>query len=304
MIAEALSKYDFKYIMYRGGAGGEFLTYNISKCSDDYEELIASDFGNNRWNLEVPAFINAIALSRCKQQPIDTLIDRIKDLIVLKGLSEEQVIANLEKYLANRPRKKLFRAHISLNEYFYGRTYFLNLDNQQCFDYCNILQYIKVGSREIEVGTPEFNDSFFGNGHLIGNIILDQSILTRTSKLLIQGIGKITYAHLNILHSNFLSDSNISEDKLVEFLNTTPDKLKDQYYDFFFQKLKESRYESEQNIILPNTIPIIYSRLFEDGYLEGIFNIKTDEFRKNLLKWHQDNLILMREFGFDVSPYV
>jgi hypothetical protein len=46
-----------------------------------------------------------------------------------------------------------------------------------------------------------------------------------------------------------------------------------------------------------------YSKIFQKGYLENMFDIESDEFYEKLIQWHEKNLALMNKNGFDISPY-
>ena len=147
-----------------------------------------------------------------------------------------------------------------------------------------------------------------GNKLIKDNFITVESVLIarermlKTYKLVFKK-GKILEldTHLNnkgriIIPSHFIFT------KYMNLSNTfyiTVDEFKYLNYikDLSFIKLnRDDKYFAYGKKVENSATPILMSQMFKKGYLEEMFNIEGNEFHKELISWHRENVRLVNEY--------
>ena len=86
-------------------------------------------------------------------------------------------------------------------------------------------------------------------------------------------------------------------------------------YNFFLNKIKKEHLPScpvyhtnfiqDSTAMLTNNVNIIeYTKIFNEGYLENMFNIANPVFHQELLQWHTTNILLIKSYGFNTDKFI
>ena len=302
LIKHILYDYPINYLMYPGGAGGEFLSNlicNHSSMFKKFNKVKVNEY--NRTLIEMPKFFKIISLIRIRQnsESIDYIVETIKNQQKLLNYDFTELISEAIEYLSDS-LPPLVRCHMSRHSYFFKNTYCLLPNNELWYSYSQKLLFIKVLNRYYTCNSEQDKIEFFRYE------IAAYANKPNIYKFLNEGLEwviKNNIDNLSDLHlyaittmENIpeLSINYIFSSKLIDLYNILNDKYDsfNNFYDYF-----EPYYRN-----VP-TIKILYTKLFEKGYLEDIFNIQGNEFHNQLISWHETNLELMSNNNIDYTKY-
>lgn len=308
LILEALCNYPIYYLMYGGGAGGEFLTNLISTHTKKFRNNVSTQVivtSENRTLVSLPYFFHLVYhCNLTYNSSIADLINVIKTKNDFLGYNIKDKVNEAIDYLKQDHKPPLFRCNILSNSYFTKEnTYLICADNEKWYTYAGSLLFIK----DLAVKHICLNDNdkikFFE--HDRSRYINDVGL----SSLLNNGLDWVIKNNITIMYGMQLDviaymryDKNIT---FEEIFNSTPFDL----YNKYFYKIMGD-FEGYSNYQIPSLkergVTIInYSKIFVKGYLEEIFDIDSDsEFHTQLIEWHEKNLSIMVKKGFDITPYI
>lgn len=287
-----------EYLMYRGGAGGEFLLGQIYKYSDIYknDSFKLNPRDNNKFSTD-SLFIHGFMT--------DARVHKhVRNTLTLNGLtyflaaqiidigSEDFVLSSLHKInemqLPNR--KLLFRIHESRNSYFFNKTFLLFADLAGTWDmYWRLLSLCKVPI-EMEFLERTGND-FTGYNIDIREHRLD-TIIEYCAENNIKNINRVVFNHA--------VSNNLSKKEIHTLINTPLSNIiTDEKINIFVHANRQFFKTINHN----NYKKVEYINYFNKGYLEDIFEIDSNEFHDNLIQWHENNLTLLSKNGFNIEPY-
>jgi hypothetical protein len=282
------------YLMYTTGAGGETLVNLISKHSNNFRKIHTSNiayFDNtNRTVLTLPHLWNIVSSLRLNDYAdLDFLVDKVIEVLRAGKHDIPHEIFKARCFIEGDQPPPLLKTHVVFNQYFNNKTYLLVQDTEKWSKYCNYLGYLKMY-------TTPFNKSVFeyvftimehatGTAHIADRInIVRQYVMT-------YDIEEMTHAQLEatLLDEGALSCKEALSMKSIDILKMFPyDKFEPSYLSF--------------NASLPQGVKdnyklLPYSKIFDKGYLEDIFEISGDEFHTSLMAWHNNNVKLLSDNG-------
>jgi hypothetical protein len=303
LIKHVLCDYPIYYLMYQGGAGGEFLTNLISQHSMLFKKYTKDDMRideNNRSFVKIPNLFQLVGANKSKKRigdPIDTLIATIKKTA---GDELQYNIRDSIKYLNSDSKPPLFRCHLSTNEYFGKNTYLMLIDTSDWYDYTQSLLFLKVSNKMHSCPTDEERIKLFEYEFQvhINNIKIHQCLTDGLEYVIKNKIDMVYEQHIITLElMPFIPELTIDY-----IFSTDPIELHKKYYKF--QNSHDEIYQRFEEIYEKRNATFIkYSRLFQKGYLENLFEIDSTSFHYELLEWHERNLELMSKNNFDYTKY-
>ena len=276
-----LSRCDF--LVYRGGAGGEFLSYLIYKYSNSYrnneiKDSLLSFHDVNKTIIEYPQFFKKLA----------ELPQQEKNILYTLPLLQEDCISEAE-YFLERHKKFIIRMHYVNSPILINRSIYILLDNKNCFDYAGLLLACKnqILIEQISMMSTEHEKKY---SLVIDN--KDDTIRKIINYMESNNLKTISALALSII---FLSKLDINE--ILE------SNINDLY--FKYGHINFSNFEHYYSIFSPKPFKKIinFSDIFVKGILEDIFDIDDDMFRVELLNWHENNLALLGNNGVDHSQF-
>lgn len=286
-----------EYIMYRGGAGGEFLLGQIYKYSKKYKNNIQnlSSSNNNTFFVDethIHAIINANGPKVTYTSTFNELLDIIAESAI--NLTEDEIQYSIDtiNLLKDSNPNILMRTHESTNSYFFNKTFLFYPDMILWCKYWYLLAQCKVGYNTTSIIKLNIEGSSLGVERIQGlDAFNTDTIIEYCNENNIEKINKLKfeYALLN----------NLSKKEIHNLFGTPLAKIPYREYsnsvcinDRFFKSINLDHY----NIIK-------YVKYFSKGYLEDKFEIDSNEFHDNLIQWHENNLTLLSKNGFDIEPY-
>ena len=280
------------YLMYRGGAGGEFLASQVYQYSTKFKNTSISSVTNknNKTIADVNEFhraINSASFKLLKSsddliQSITTNILKQKDPIFLL----DKTITTLD-LLNEQGTELLFRIHELPHEYFYNKTFLVYSTQNKWRDYWNKLYFIK-GSYNL-TALQALNSTGVREDYN-SNLIKDLIEYCKENN-----IKEVNQNHFHDIIMYRLNKSQI--EKLLKYpLNNT-------YEMKHINFLVGDSFLNSSTFDFDNYRTISYSRYFEQGYLEDKFEIDSNEFHDNLIEWHEKNLKLLSTNGFDITEF-
>lgn len=301
-IKHVLCDYPIYYLMYKGGSGGEFLSNLISEYSSLFKKYPKANLHvdeNNRSFVKIPKLFQLVGADKSMTQvsdPIDTLIHKIKKNA---GKDLKYIVQDSIRYLNSDSKPPLFRCHLSTNKYFGKNTYLILADNEHWHDYAQSLLFLKVANKLYSCTTDSEKIKLF-------EYELEAVNNPKTYQCLIDGREYIIKNKINAVYEQHLFTIQlmpfVPELTLEYIFSTDPIELHKKYYKF--QNSYKDIYQIFEPIYSKNNSTIIqYSNIFQKGYLEKIFQIDSDEFHIELLKWHEKNLELMSKYNFEYTKY-
>ena len=303
VIRDVLCNYPQHYLMYRGGSGGEFLSDLISEYSDMFRKFDPSRKtvveNTNRTLLKLPFFYQSVSAVRTRSTNFDDFVMDIYNIHKFNNVDVHTSVDNALSFLKENSSPPLFRTHVSFNPYFTKQNaHMILVDTDYWYDYKEILIFLKAHTlikcnSDIELANI-FNyelGSSINNPviHKLLNDAIDWTIKNNIKTLSSIQIDTVKLMALDptITLSDIFYNSPLDVFKKYNHINNS---FLD-YYNFVEPKMRD-----QVNIIK-------YSKLFNNGYLEDMFNIESDEFHAKLIQWHDNNLKLMLENKFDISRY-
>jgi len=308
LILKTLCNYSVYYLMFGGGAGGEFMSNLISKHSNKFRKNVSNNVTvtpQNRTLVELPKFFHLVYhCNLTYTSSMSDLINVLKTKHDFLGYNIKDTIEQAIDYLEQDNKPPLLRCNILSNSYFNKEnTYLICADNEKWYTYAGCLLFIKDISVAVHCQSEADIIKFFehdrsryiNDAKLSGllNAALDWIIKNEISIMYPIQLDVITYMRY---------DKTITFD---EIFKSSPIEL----YNKYFYKIM-GNFESYSNYQIPSLkergVTIInYSMIFVKGYLEEIFDIDSDsEFHDQLIDWHEKNLSLMAVYGFDTASYI
>lgn len=290
------------WLQFPGGSGGEFFALLISKYSPIYESLtnITTVNSDNRTLIDLPKFFKMMASVPALDGNMTNLCEGIiRDSKILRlDLDKELSIA--EKFIKNK--KYLLRIHYSFNDYFNKQNTFAIIpDSLLWLEYTSIMCVIKAGGYKIN--------------HELASMYFDEYTIKR-------GTDRKKYDDaLSYMIQNNQREIYFGHIQCIEYMNEIGGykevfamSLKD-IYDFFEDKIKKvevpwcqvyhTDFIHQTQDLLTNRMNIIdYTKIFEKGYLENMFDIIDPGFHTELIAWHNKNVDLIKSHGFDTNKFI
>lgn len=295
------------FFMFRGGSGGEFLTHQLGIFSNKfknqkYDLIINQEL--NRTVLKYPEFYNII-ISSCPSDAPNYNLKKYNKIDIESSLAtifsqrynKQQlnvIFTEVDEYLKNC-KNPLFRSHTIINQYFNNKTYYLFQDKRVWFKYANILCSLKT-TMSINMIKHHQETEKHRNSIEIFNI---DAYLEEINKLNVRKIPLLTV--MSIFKREISKEFNSPR----ELINTSVKDL--------FNKYENKFYDNYENHVLQcnfvcnefyNYKQIDFSKCFNKGYLEDIFEINSNQFYYYFRTWHEKNLELMSARGFDFKEFV
>jgi hypothetical protein len=308
LILKALCDYPIYYFMYGGGAGGEFLSNLISNHSKKFRNNASSNVTvtlQNRTLVRLPNFFHVVYHCNLNYaSSMADLIDVLKTKHNFLGYSIKDSVIQAIDYLKQDDKPPLIRCNILSNSYFNEKnTYLLCADTEKWYSYAGNLLFIKDSSITFYCQTENDKIKFFE--HERSRYINDAKI----SGLFNDALDWVIKNNITIMYPIQLDViAYMQHDKTITFaeiFKSSPIAL----YNKYFYKIM-GNFEAYSNYQIPSLkergVTIInYSKIFVKGYLEEMLDIEYDsEFHGQLIAWHERNLSLMSENGFNPSPYI
>ena len=291
------------WLQFPGGSGGEFFALLISKYSPIYESLtnITTVNSDNRTLIELPKFFKMMASVPALDGDLTNLCEGIiRDSKILRlDLDKELVIA--EKFILDK--KYLLRIHYSFNDYFTKQNTFAIIpDSVQWLEYTSLMCVIKAGGYRMnhELASMYFDEYTIKRG-------TDRKKYDDALTWMIQNNqSEIYFGHIQCIEYM---------DEIGGYKDVFAMSLKD-IYNFFANKINNNIDVPWCQVYHPEFIPqtqalltsrmniIDYTKIFEKGYLEDMFNITDPEFYNELIAWHTKNLSLIESHGFNTDKFI
>jgi hypothetical protein len=294
------------FFMFKGGAGGEFLTHQISIFSNKFKNQ-KHDLNEhrelNRTMLVYPKFYRDMISSCPSDTPSYNLnkytkinIENSLATILNQRYNEQQLndmFIEVDEYFKDCTNP-LFRLHPIINQYFNNKTYYLFQDKHIWFKYANILSTLK-NTIAVDIIKHHQETEHHRNGIEIYNI---DPYLEEINKLNVSRIPLLTV--MSIFNKDISKEFNSPK----ELINVNIKDLFDKYENKFFGN--HEAHTLQCNFVCNkfyNYKQINFSNCFNKGYLEDIFEINSNQFYYYFRIWHEKNLELMSANGFDFREF-
>lgn len=286
-INDIFDQYALNYLAYNGGSGGEFLITKLRQYSNIYktdaDALILDK--TNRTILHVTPFLSTIGFSRIDNGNLEDIKNLIfNELLRISAgdLNEAIKIINDTRPMLITDKPNLCKLHLTTNSYFNKtNTWSIFIDNKESYNYINKLRFLKVFNNKSSVDS--IVDTYKINFWKLGSklTILDEFAAWATGV----GITEIEEIYISCIFSDLIFP-DFKDFK--ELLSISSNELYCKYIHCL-----DGPYENNIQFFhdtTVNTNRIYYSKLFEKGYLEEMFQITDNSFSKDLLEWHHTNL--------------
>ena len=300
-IKEIFINLPMHFIMYQPGSGGEFLTGLISKYSNRYYPTKVVQVEANRWQLKTKSHLFQKIVDTAQRHPydclsVDDLIDKTFETLLQNNISPHNEIEEVQSLINNHDKINLFRLHQSFNEFFTKENTFLLKLDARWLTYSLNLSFIKIQQKEFVKFTKEFDDEIEKNIKLVPGTI--NNLLDMVKFLKTSDIQSVSFAKIAVARQ---SKSMIKILDMDKFLRLSPADVYREYAKKYmpYPKNGQSLFLRDIEKLSNTTTVIDYNKMFTKGYLEEMFDIQGDEFHNELIRWHEDNLKLMKEFRID-----
>jgi hypothetical protein len=163
---DALENNQVDFILYGLGAGGEFLSYLISKYSKNYFELAVEKDLRNRYLIKTHFLCEYFTAKLTNKNPNDILT--IEDIISVQNSCVDAILKNMHLYKyreldlhLNSGKKCMARTHIINNVYMNNtNTFYIKPDTSYWLHYSKDLAILKIsGNNKI----PTYGKNFDNN---------------------------------------------------------------------------------------------------------------------------------------------
>jgi hypothetical protein len=176
---DALENNQVDFILYGLGAGGEFLSYLISKYSKNYFELAVEKDLRNRYLIKTHFLCEYFTAKLTNKNPNDILT--IEDIISVQNSCVDAILKDMHLYKyreldlhLNSGKKCITRTHIINNVYMNNtNTFYIKPDTSYWLHYSKDLAILKIsGDNEIPTYGKHFdnNDANFATPILMSQM--------------------------------------------------------------------------------------------------------------------------------------
>ena len=290
------------WLQFPGGSGGEFFALHISKYSPIYENLthLTTVNSENRTVIELPKFFKLMASVPAMTGNLDDLYTGIIHDAKILRLELDKELDIAEKFI--KDKKYLLRVHYSVNEYFNKQNSFAIIpDNELWLEYSSLMRVIKACSYKLDynLASMYFDEYTSKSGR-------DRQKYDDALKwMLNNNQTEIYFGHIYCIE--YLDEIGSYKDIFTMSLVDI--------YNFFLNKIKKvhlpscpvyhANFIQDSTTMLTDNVNIIeYTKIFNKGYLENMFNINNPEFHQELLSWHTTNISLIKSYGFDTDKFI
>jgi hypothetical protein len=302
LIKRVLDDYPLYYLIYRGGSGGEFLSYLISKYSPKFRKIASKKLAKdvNRTHIHLPNFFESLSRARSNSLTQSDLITELLTQFRNRNENVKHITEEAVNFLNSDTAPLLIRCHMTTNPYFnVNNSYWVLADNEVWHNYAGILLFIKVLNTEHHINSLDDVQKIF-TVHLDGSANDSKrynNIKNGMNWAIQNNVKTITGIQTSIIAWGMDLDNTLTYN---EIFNSTPIEV----YKKYAQLHSYNEYVDLNQVIIDKGNLIRYSNLFVKGYLEEMFSINSNSFHNELIGWHNNNLDLMSEFNFDTTPYL
>jgi hypothetical protein len=277
--------------MFRGGSGGEFLISKIYQYSNKFKNINyikKDDEIGNKTRIFYPAFYERL-FTVPQQQPL--ILSHLLKLVDSNMLDEVEVY--LENYINYTP---LHRCHFINSNYFIKRSFLIFLDEERWSDYGGLLACIKNRTSRLDL-EPSLTFNYNRYKTLPYNDLAEVDTII---KQVVEYLDSNNLDSISEIYARCLINKKITDvDSADTVLNMPVGEL---YYKHRYS-LAGTYSDYRQIANLPFLKIVNYSKYFEKGYLEDIFEIDSTTFNDELIEWHEKNLELLSEYNIDYTQF-
>lgn len=298
-IKRILENDKIRWLIYPGGAGGEFLNLLINKYAEDYYDYSSAafnKFGNNkvnRYSVYTPVLFEPLIGSDVIFGGIDEISEFIEKFHISKNRKIADIVEEFERFLELSNKKYLIRMHPKGNAYFLdSRSYVISMNTANDVRYITSLVVLKIK------GTDHCHT--YSKDQLISRIQFLLNTTTKYKPLLNDLLSQAQALQVEAINSTIYSslcETNLRYiQQIPDFLNSGT-KIMDLILNEAFSTTDElilQQVHSKNKWILPPATEIKFERILEKGYLESFFGITNAGFRKELLEWDYRNRYLIK----------
>jgi hypothetical protein len=303
-IKDFLEKNKLQFLMYVGGAGGEFIAIQLGKYSPMFTEIDYYVTENlNRYHVNIPNVLSSIVFNRVPDTSLEAFYLNSARILLNRGMTDiDTELENIRPFVENK--NPLIRTHLSKSQFFNkNNTFFMHPDNQTVFDYLSYLRFAKVHNNSITIDRARelhnIYKSTLAASESLPTFDTIAHLLSAFDWLESNGVTEILEIYNDALNRQYIArDVNYN---FKSFFDLTPveiiEKYKDRMIGTYENKVKYMAGNTDRLITLP------MSKFFKAGYLEETFQITDPAFREEFTKWHLRNLKLLNEFDIDTTRF-
>lgn len=299
LIKHVLYDYPINYLMYPGGAGGEFLSKTITQHSNMFKKHTKFSVTTevNRYHVPIPRLFHIVSAAKIRKHPesIEYFINIIKQKQEYLNFDVKEIVDEAILFLSGS-KPSLLRCHMSRHSYFLNNSYIILPNTEVWYNYIKELLFFKLAEKVSICNTDSEKIKFFE--YEITSSVNDPNVVKALNDglewVIKNNVNELTQEKLYEITTTYalpnFSFEYIFSDKFVRVQNYS--EVFKLFYDYFEPYYRNNR--------LPN---LLYTRIFEKGYLEDIFEIENNIFHDEVIEWHENNLRLLSSNNIDISLY-
>lgn len=289
------------YIMAGGGEGMTYLSHLISHNSPRFSPGAAKTNGDNIYYNNMPNFYKIFGYNIAGT--VDDFVNNMYKILIL-NIPENDIqrvlnqAVTYHQSLINGPA--LLTTHYNPNDYFtVNNTWYLHLDEFRWFEYKWMLWFTKVWNYMIPIeDVKSVINSRKVTYHLRGSpkeAIFDE-LYTKIIQSGATSVPEGLIAYVEFSDDSFTTLPNeylsIPVSELVSSLIPTIPSA------FAYRTQTLTTHNTLNNLNIIN-----YSRIFELGYLEDMFDIPGTSFNTQWTSWHTKNLEIIAAHGHSTANF-
>ena len=285
------------YLMYPGGAGGEFLSTLLSVHSTTFRPIPASsiDHGSNRTIVILPIFYQCVAEMTPDNYDSSILIDNIKKWHFSNNIDLIESINEAYNFLSLSSKPALIRTHIINSEIFTStNTVKIQVSTPSEKQYSKICLYIKTGTNEL---TNESLNTWAK--YAAARSPKAQPIVATVKYYVSNAMHAGRICSLNHCYALFdVLSNNTPNHALAKTLSeSTPAEI----ISYISSNREQSSYVRNER---DTSIHIPFFDLFKYGVISSVFELPTDSVRQQFIEWHHNNVSLFQKFKINYQEFV
>lgn len=290
------------FLQFPPGAGGEFIAKTVIEYSNRYKKTESYiDIESNRTTVVIPRLYKLLASAEVNLPTLEILSNSLAKDSDMHGHDIDVIIKEAEEYNDYGSSLNLIRIHHSTCNIFDKKnTFSIVPDGDKWTAYCNILRGIKALGKvlePIEVVPVYINE--FRRGRNASKLVVKENFYEDAIDWVLTNRPTVLHGHIFCLAymekiGSFDKLFSMSIQDIIDFFKDKPANgtfnILRMKYDFL--KPLTERYNT-----------IYMSKMFDNGYLAGIFEIEDTGINHVLQNWHETNLALIDSFGLDLDTF-